>query len=49
MERCGFVLEGTQRQYWQFGGGYHDRLVFGLLANDLTPERCSVLRKMFEA
>lgn len=49
MERCGFVLEGTQRQYWQFGGGYHDRLIFGLLANDLTPERCSVLREMFEA
>jgi ribosomal-protein-alanine N-acetyltransferase len=47
MERCGFTLEGIQRQYWQFGREYHDRLIFGLLASDLTPERRSALREMF--
>jgi len=49
MERCGFVLEGTQRQYWHAGDGYYDRLVFGLLASDLTPERRSGLRETFTA
>ncbi|MDK2890863.1 MAG: [ribosomal protein S5]-alanine N-acetyltransferase [Methanoculleus sp.] len=49
MERCGFVLEGIQRQYWHARGEYHDRLVFGLLASDLAPERLSALGGMFAA
>ncbi|MCM2465775.1 GNAT family N-acetyltransferase [Methanoculleus oceani] len=47
MERCGFVLEGIQRQYWHARGGYYDRLIFGLLASDLTPERLSALGEAF--
>ena len=49
MERCGFVLEGIQRQYWCAGGEYHDRLIFGLLKSDLAPERLSELGETFTA
>jgi len=49
MEKCGFVLEGVQRQYWHARGEYHDRLVFGLLKNDLAPECLPALREMFAA
>ncbi len=49
MERCGFVLEGIQRQYWHARDGYYDRVVFGLLKSDLTPERLSALGEMFKA
>ncbi len=49
MERCGFVLEGIQRRYWHTRGGYYDRVVFGLLASDLTPERLSALGEAFTA
>ena len=47
MERCGFVQEGIQRRYWHARGGYYDRLLFGLLASDLTPERLSELGETF--
>lgn len=49
MERCGFVQEGIQRRYWHARGGYYDRVVFGLLASDLAPERLSALREAFTA
>ena len=35
MEGCGFVREGLQRKYWHVRGEYHDRLLYGLLADDL--------------
>jgi len=35
MEKCGFVREGLQRRFWHVRGQYHDRLLFGLLADDL--------------
>jgi len=47
MEKCGFVLEGIQRRYWHAGDGYYHRLVFGLLASDLTPERLSAMEEAF--
>ena len=37
MEGCGFVLEGVQRKFWHIRGGYHDRLLYGLLKDDLPP------------
>ncbi|WP_292521622.1 GNAT family N-acetyltransferase [Methanoculleus sp.] len=49
MEKCGFVLEGVQRHYWHAGGEYYDRVVFGLLASDLAPERLSAVREAFTA
>ncbi|MDD4255125.1 MAG: GNAT family protein [Methanofollis sp.] len=35
MEKCNFVREGRQRRYWHARGGYHDRLLFGCLREDL--------------
>ena len=49
MERCGFIQEGIQRRYWHARGRYYDRVVFGLLASDLTPERLSALAEVFTA
>ena len=49
MERCGFFQEGVQRQYWHAGGGYYDRLLFGLLKSDLAPERLPRLGETFAA
>ena len=47
MEKCGFVREGLQRRYWHAGGRYYDRVVFGLLTSDLTPEHFSALDEAF--
>jgi ribosomal-protein-alanine N-acetyltransferase len=49
MERCGFVREGIQRRYWHARGGYYDRVLFGLLKSDLTPERLSEVGEVFTA
>ncbi|QYZ79477.1 N-acetyltransferase [Methanofollis formosanus] len=47
MEKCGFVEEGRQRKYWHARGGYHDRLLFGLLREDLTKGRLAALGERF--
>jgi len=49
MERCGFVAEGCQRKYWHARGGFHDRLLFGLLADDLDAARRHSLAASFAA
>jgi ribosomal-protein-alanine N-acetyltransferase len=49
MEKCGFVREGIQRRYWHARGGYYDRVIFGLLKSDLTPERLSEVGEAFTA
>jgi ribosomal-protein-alanine N-acetyltransferase len=47
MEKCGFAAEGCQRKYWHARGGFHDRLLFGLLADDLDPSRLLALASLF--
>ncbi len=49
MEKCGFVAEGCQRKYWHARGGFHDRLLFGLLAEDLDTVRLDALASSFAA
>lgn len=49
MEKCGFIQEGFQRRYWHTRNGYYDRVIFGLLKSDITPERLSVLGEAFTA
>ncbi len=34
MEKCGFVLEGRQRHYWQKSDEVYDNLLFGLLKKE---------------
>jgi ribosomal-protein-alanine N-acetyltransferase len=45
MEKCGFVREGRQRRYWHARGGYHDRLLFGLLREDLEKRHLTGLEE----
>lgn len=49
MEKCGFIAEGCQRRYWHARGGFHDRLLFGLLAADLDSPRLAALASSFTA
>lgn len=48
MEKCGFVEEGRQRKYWHARGDYHDRLLFGLLREDLPEGKLSALAERFK-
>ena len=47
LEKSGFVPEGRQRKYWHARGGYHDRLLFGLLAEDIEDELLATLDRLF--
>jgi RimJ/RimL family protein N-acetyltransferase len=38
-ERCGFVLEGTQRERAYDGDGFADLVIYGLLRRDVTADR----------
>jgi len=49
MEKCGFIQEVFQRRYWHTRNGYYDRVIFGLLKSDITPEHLSVLGEAFTA
>lgn len=49
MEKCGFLAEGCQRKYWHARGDFFDRLLFGLLADDIDPVRLEALASSFTA
>lgn len=36
MEKCGFKLEGRQRNHWNKNGKLHDNLLFGLLKEEFS-------------
>ncbi|MCL1788297.1 MAG: GNAT family N-acetyltransferase [Defluviitaleaceae bacterium] len=37
LEKCGFTLEGRERQADYFAGRRHDRLIYGLLVEEFLP------------
>jgi RimJ/RimL family protein N-acetyltransferase len=37
-ERAGFVREGARRRAYRRHGEWHDGVLYGLIAEDLTPE-----------
>lgn len=45
--KSGFVREGRQRKYWHAHGRYHDRLLFGLLAEYVEDELLDTLCRFF--
>ena len=47
LEKGGFVPEGRQRKYWHARGGYHDRLLFGLLAEEIEDNVLATLDRLF--
>lgn len=47
LEKGGFVAEGRQRKYWHARGGYHDRLLFGLLAEEVEDDVLATLDRFF--
>ena len=47
LKNAGFVPEGQQRKYWHAKGGYHDRLLFGLLNEDVEDELLATLDRIF--
>jgi ribosomal-protein-alanine N-acetyltransferase len=49
MEKCGFVREGLQRGYWHARGGCHDRVLLGLLRDDLPAGCIEALAGAFSA
>ena len=47
LEKGGFVPEGQQRKFWHAQEGYHDRLLFGLLAEEVEEEVFATLDRLF--
>ncbi len=47
LEKGGFVPEGLQRKYWHAWGEYHDRLLFGLLAEEIEEDVLDTLDRLF--
>jgi len=47
LEKAGFVTEGRQRKYWHARGGDHDRLLFGLLAEEVEEDVLATLDRLF--
>ncbi|MDE4908537.1 GNAT family N-acetyltransferase [Methanogenium marinum] len=47
LEKGGFVPEGRQRKYWHARGGYHDRLLFGLLTEEVKEDVLATLDRLF--
>lgn len=47
LEKAGFVPEGQQRKYWHAKGGHHDRLLFGLLAEEVKEDALATLDQLF--
>ncbi len=47
LEKGGFVAEGWQRKYWHVRGDYHDRLLFGLLAEEVEDGVLVTLDRLF--
>lgn len=47
LKKAGFVVEGRQRKYWHARGGYHDRLLFGLLAEEVEDGMLATLDEHF--
>lgn len=47
LEKGGFIPEGRQRKYWHIGGEYQDRLLFGLLAEEVEDELLATLDRLF--
>jgi ribosomal-protein-alanine N-acetyltransferase len=47
LKKAGFVVEGRQRKYWHARGGYHDRLLFGLLAEEVEDGMLATLDELF--
>lgn len=47
LEKSGFVPEGRQRKYWHARGEYHDRILFGLLTEEIEDDVLATLDKLF--
>lgn len=47
LEKGGFIHEGQQRKYWHVRGEYRDRLLFGLLMEEIEEERLATLDRLF--
>ena len=47
LETGGFIPEGRQRKYWHARGEYHDRLLFGLLAEEVEDDVLATLDRLF--
>ena len=47
LEKAGFVAEGRQRKYWCAKGDYHDRLLFGLLVEEIEYDVFAALDQLF--
>lgn len=47
LEKGGFIREGQQRKYWHVRDEYHDRLLFGLLTEEIEEERLATLDRLF--
>lgn len=45
IEKCGFVYEGTLRDFFYMGGGYEDRLYYSILRNEFDAKTGSDTEK----
>ncbi|MBN2487412.1 MAG: GNAT family N-acetyltransferase [Methanosarcinaceae archaeon] len=48
MLKSGFRAEGKQRKYWFNEGKWYDRLLFGLLEDDISKDRMAILRNDYK-
>ncbi|WP_440953673.1 GNAT family N-acetyltransferase [Methanococcoides sp. FTZ1] len=48
MIKNGFRSEGTQRKYWLHNGKWYDRLLFGLLEEDVPEKKLEALKEIYE-
>ncbi|KXS43161.1 MAG: GCN5-like N-acetyltransferase [Methanolobus sp. T82-4] len=47
MIKPGFQPEGRQRKYWLNNGKWYDRLLFGLINEDMSEEKMEILRSTY--